>query len=391
LNNPALMQVPSVNEQPALPQVKRTKAFCITAVVAVLIATLWPFNPFPRNGVAWLQPTNGVNFEEAGLVISSGPLKPAETQPAESYSLELMIRPATTKIKATILAFYTPTRPRQLLVRQYEDSLEVTHDGAAESDTTKTINFQVDHFFRPGRLVLVTISSGSNGTSIYLDGQSADSFPRFKISRSELSGQIVLGTSAVNYAPWAGELRGLAIYSKELTPGDAIRHYKEWTDPTGPPDLQGAMARYTFAEASGREVRNEVAGGPQLEIPATFSVPHKDFLRPASKEFRASWRYAKDALENIAGFVPLGFIVCAYLAATRRSWQAILITAMACGILSFVIEVLQYYIPRRGSGTTDIITNTLGAALGAMLSQASAGRHVVERVKLIRRVQQYRE
>jgi VanZ family protein len=52
-------------------------------------------------------------------------------------------------------------------------------------------------------------------------------------------------------------------------------------------------------------------------------------------------------------------------------------------MFSFVIEVLQYYIPRRGSGVTDIITNTLGAALGAALMETTAVRHVLEEMKLI--------
>jgi len=110
-------------------------------------------------------------------------------------------------------------------------------------------------------------------------------------------------------------------------------------------------------------------------------------LLSAAKEFKADWKYVIDVLTNIGGFVPLGFIVCAYLAPTRSRWKAILITTVTCGILSFVIEVLQYYIPRRASGTTDIITNTLGAALGAMLAQADAFRRVLQRMRLVRTVQ----
>jgi VanZ family protein len=43
-------------------------------------------------------------------------------------------------------------------------------------------------------------------------------------------------------------------------------------------------------------------------------------------------------------------------------------------MLSIAIEVLQAYIPRRVSGTTDIITKTLGATLGAGLARPGAVR-----------------
>jgi VanZ family protein len=75
----------------------------------------------------------------------------------------------------------------------------------------------------------------------------------------------------------------------------------------------------------------------------------------------------------------LGFIGCAYWgwASTRR--QAILYSILFGEILSFVIEVLQAYIPQRYSGTTDIITNTLGAALGAVLVRPSMVRTILDR------------
>jgi VanZ family protein len=94
-------------------------------------------------------------------------------------------------------------------------------------------------------------------------------------------------------------------------------------------------------------------------------------------------------LMNIAGFVPLGLIVCAYFTWARGRWEAILVTTVACGLLSFVIEVLQYYIPRRSSGTTDIITNTLGAALGAVLTQGHPFRSILLLMKLSRPVQPF--
>jgi VanZ family protein len=334
--------------------------------------------------VHWLQGVNGLSFEKNGVVVSTGPLKPPETVASESYSLELLLRPASVRSSYTILAFYAPTRPRQLLVRQWKDGLLVTHNAEVDRDKTRTIKFDIDNVFHPGRLVLVTISSGLNGTTVYVDGQPAGSAPRFKISRSELSGEVVLGTSPVTYHPWQGEVRGLAIYAKELAPVEALQHYKEWSNPSGRPDLDGAMARYSFEETSGREVRNEVNSEPALQIPGTFSVPHKGMLQSAAKEFKPDWRYAVDVVMNIAGFIPLGMIVCAYLGWTRGRWQAIFVATLTCGLLSFVIEALQYYIPRRGSGTTDIITNTLGAAVGGVLTYTSVVRRALERVNLIR-------
>ena len=350
-------------------------------MTAVLVATLWPFDFFAQNGVTWLHGDRGLKFENHGLVVSNGYVQPAESQATESYSLEFLVRPANWNA-APILAFYYG-RPTCLIVGQSGERLIVTHDAAIQSDAPETRDFYADHIFRPGKLALVTISSGPNGTTVYLDGKTASSFPRFNLSRGDLSGQIVLGTSPTMYEPWVGELQGLAIYSKEVTAEDARRHYREWTNPSGVHETDGVIARYGFAEGEGREVRDDVSSGPALKIPAIFSVPHKALLRSMTKEFHPSRRYAKDVVENIAGFVPLGLIACAYFSWTRSHWKAILRSTIACGSLSLVIETLQYYIPRRFSGTTDIMTNTLGAALGAALIHSDLVRQALKEMTLI--------
>ena len=379
-------QALSVNDKlQAVREKKPLGILCGIAIIAVLIGTLWPFNPFPPNRSSWLPEANGVRFGGPGLIVSKAPLKVEGAEPRKSCSLELLLRPASVEGSYTILSFYAPNNPRQFLVRQWTDGLLVTHDILNAQNKVKSTKFDVDHAFQQGKLVLLTITSGPSGAVVYLNASQVQVFSRFTISQSELSGQIVMGTSPVDYQPWLGEVRGLAIYSKELTPAEVYRHYGNWIGGRGvnPPDLDGALAHYAFTERAGHEIHNTVASGPGLEIPEYFGIPHKALLTSAVKEFEANRRYVTDVLQNIAGFAPLGFILCAYLSLTRTRRKAILSATLAGGILSFVIELLQAYIPQRVSGTTDIITNTLGTALGAVLVQPRMVHTILRRTKLI--------
>ena len=373
------------NKWPAVREKSLLGVLCGIAIIAVLIATLWPFNPFPPNRISWLSEANGIRFGGPGLVVSKAPLTTEGAEPGKSCSLELLLRPASIEGSYTILSFYTPNNPSQFLVRQWTDGLVVTHDVVNAQNNVKRTKFDVDQAFQQGKLVMLTITSGPSGTVVYLNGSQAQVFPGFTISQSELSGQIVMGTSAVEYQPWPGEVRGLAIYSKELTAGEVSRHYENWMGGRGfdPPDLDGAIAHYAFAEGAGSEIHSTVASGPDLEIPEYFGVPHKALLTSAVKEFEANRRYVIDVLQNIAGFIPLGFILCVYLSLARTRRKAILSAAVAGAILSLVIEVLQAYIPQRVSGTTDIITNTLGSVLGALLARPSMVCTILERTKLM--------
>jgi VanZ family protein len=346
----------------------RRRALLLTciATLALLIATLWPLNPFPRNGVTWSRSSYGLQFEKRGLVLSQRTLD-FRLSDTDSYTIELALTPTGSHSSRTILGFYVPGRARQLLVRQYHDGLLITHNTSIERDPTRTIKVDVDHVFRPGELVCIAISSAPNGTTVYVDGQPAETFPAFTISRADLLGHIVIGTSPVNYDPWRGAIHGLAIYAKRLTAADAKQHWKSWTLHDRSPDLDAAIARYTFSEQLGSEARSEMRSGPDLAIPKRFSVPYKTFLASPAAEFEHGWRYSVDVLINIAGFVPLGLIVFSFLSFSKSSTRAMLLTTIYCAALSCLIEILQYYIPSRDSGITDIITNTLGGGIGSAL------------------------
>jgi glycopeptide antibiotics resistance protein len=364
---------------------KRLEILCGIAILAVLIATLWPFDAFLPNRVSWLPRANGIRFGRAGVVLSDAPLGGSATGSADSCSLEILLRPAGVDSVHTIVSFYIPNAPGGFRVRQYMDGLLVSYEFVDAEKRIITTHLDVDHFFEPGELALLTITSGPQGTVVYKDGRRAQTFSWFRILPGTLSGRMVMGTSGGRFEPWQGEVRGLSIDSRELAPAEALQEYADWTGGrgAGTADPHGAIARYAFTEGAGREIHNAVPFGANLEIPKMFQVPFKPFLNSPVRDFEANWDYVLHFAENIAGFLPLGLLGCVYFAGTRSYARAILYTIVAAAFLSLTIESLQAYIPQRESDITDIISNTLGASLGAVLAQARMLRPLLERTKLI--------
>ncbi len=78
-----------------------------------------------------------------------------------------------------------------------------------------------------------------------------------------------------------------------------------------------------------------------------------------------------DVLGNVAVFVPFGaaLTTAAYLTwpARRRSWRMPLRVIGAGVLLSLIIELTQLAIPSRVTDIDDVILNTFGTAVGALL------------------------
>jgi VanZ family protein len=88
------------------------------------------------------------------------------------------------------------------------------------------------------------------------------------------------------------------------------------------------------------------------------------------------------ALPTRNHFCPLPFPVvlfCAYFLQIRNRRTAILFATLTGAALSLTVEVLQTYIPQRGSGFTDVITNALGRAIGAVLARPALIRAILLR------------
>jgi len=363
----AILKLMSQMKRPSL-----LSLICASVLCCILVAGLTPFQR-PRNAVTWLGNENGLSLGNYGTVWSSGRFEVAAAQNEPSCSLEIWLQPGRTTGSHTILSFYTPENPLQLSVHQYHATLILKR--VTQSNQHRTEKIGIEGVLRESKAVFVTVTSGAQKTSIYVNGSLAESFPRFRFGK-DCAGQLVIGTSPVANDSWRGILRGLAIYQRELMPVEVLHHFGTWTI-QGRPELSGnenAMAVYLFDEHAGSVVHNAIRPGIELYIPERFSLLHQKFLEPFWMEFKPVRSYWIEIAINIVGFIPLGFFFCAYWSTVRPVKHSGLATVVLGLAVSLTIEVLQSYLPTRSSGTTDLITNTLGTFIGVKSSALKIAR-----------------
>jgi VanZ family protein len=354
---------------------------CGLVLAGMLVAGLWPFHS-PKNQVRWDAGGKGLHFGVHGTILSSGRFKVADVPAGAPCSLEIWFVPDFTAGEGVFFAFYAPGNPRQFSLRQSITDLLLASELREGRYRTLTTRLYIGDVFRRGKPLFVTVTSKGEQASIYIDGVLAAATPKFPLSSRDFDGELVVGTLPRVDDCWSGVLRGLAFFDRELSPPQVLHHFETWKE-KGRPDVsenERAVALYLFDERSGRVIHNQVPSGLDLYIPDRYLVLDQVLLRPFWQEFRPTWSYWKDVLINIVGFVPFGFLFCAYFSLASRIKRPALVTILLGLTVSFIIEFLQSFLPTRDSGTTDLFTNTLGTCLGVWLYRLNFWRTLIARV-----------
>jgi hypothetical protein len=341
---------------------------CVAVLGIILTLGLWPFH-LPKNGVVWLRNRNGLRFSRYGTVLSSGVLSMTNAQSEACGSLEIWLQPSRMWDSRTLITFYAPENPFQFSLHQSETGMELQTAIQDSEHHTDTVSLRVPDVFRKRGPAFITITSGSKGTVVYIDGVLAKRASQYRLSPKELAGRLVLGDSPRHGDSWSGQLLGLAIYHRELTARQVLEHYEGWTQRERP-EIAGDernIALYLFDERGGKVIHNKARSGADLYIPERYVVLDQVFLERPWREFSRSMSYLRGFLKNIVGFVPLGFCFYSYLSAARYVKRPVLATVILGTLVSLTIEILQAYLPTRESGMTDVVTNTFGTYIGVRL------------------------
>ena len=186
------------------------------------------------------------------------------------------------------------------------------------------------------------------------------------LTANNCSGRLLLGHAPEGQEAWSGDLLGSAFYPRTLVPGEVSEHYQAWLESRTAELVKSGAAVYPFDEHAGQVVHDRANTMPDLVIRERFRVLYDTPLEVPAKP---SLSDLQDAVVNILGFVPFGFLLAAYFqeAADYSRGRALLITIVFGVVTSVVIELLQVYLPSRDSSLLDVINNSVGTALGALI------------------------
>lgn len=353
---------------------------CAAVVITILVVGLWPFHS-PSNGAHWIVDAPGVQFGQDSTVFSDRPFSGDRSSPAAA-SIEIWVTPENVTGDGTMLAFDSGAVPRlPLALRQYRSAVALQTSVVDERGALRRPWLKMDNALSAGKRTLITITAREGLTSIYIDGRLRGTSSELRIRGVDFASEMIVGNSTVDDL-WRGTISGLAMYPKELDTQEVESHFESWTADRRPELGAGEtpMALYLFNERRGRAIHSEIASAPILLIPESYSVLHPAFLGPAWESgFAASriwtrWWYWKDMIINIAGFMPLGFLLTAYFGSEKFiTRHAMTVIVLGC-LLSFAIEALQHFLPTRDSSMDDLINNTIGTTVGVLLYSSSGVR-----------------
>jgi hypothetical protein len=356
-------------------------AICLCVVVITLAAGLWPFH-VPANHVKWLTTGNGLEFGGHGSVISSGVFRGRNLTTA-SETLEIWLEPASNSSSSTILSFDGSEHPGEpFSLHQKKDALHIRRNNIDPQGISRTAFFIVPGVFQEQKPVFVTVVLDSQQTSVYINGARAEVFPHSE-SSNDLTGRLVLANSPTTNNSWPGRIFGLSIFQNRLTPTEIAADYASWMAERKPVQAEdkSAAALYLFDERNGAQVHNGLDPATDLRIPANYFILHPEFMLAPWKEYHPTWGYWQDVGVNVTGFIPFGFCVFLYLSLLRVFRHPETITILLGLSTSLTIELLQALLPTRSSGMTDIITNTLGTAIGVLLCRRAITQTILTKAK----------
>ena len=360
-------------------RIKLLSGLSLVIVLGILFFGLRPKGFHLSNNVNWVADKPGIHFDPYGIAYTALSEKRIESGLSESgsFSIEIAIKPEPYNQEGFnfILVFHDGRDRNQLLVGQYRSSL-IIMNGDDYSNRRKTKRIAVNHIFQSSKEILLSITTGEEGTKAYIDGRliKRKRDLKLEIPRGGDSSRLILGNSVYGEHSWRGNIFGLACYGHELTSEEVELHFDKWSKEQkfSFAEQGNPFLLYFFDEKNGVRALDHGNGNHHLKISKRIHILEKRILSSPWIDLKLNKSFIQDFVINLVGFIPLGFILSATfieLGGTLKK-RVILVTVALCFTISLIIEVAQGWMPSRSSQILDLLLNTSGALIGAMAYRA---------------------
>ncbi len=291
----------------------KTYQWAILTLVMVLIALFfglmlrgWPV----ANDVRWLPDSGAIRFDSGGLAFVDDLRAVRLSRKAGPLTIEMAVTPAINYKSGfrPLLVIHDGDDRRQLTVWQYNTSLIVMNGDDYDNGQRRPRVVGRD-VFSPQRTIYLTITSGEQGTHLYVDGNIVDTNRNWKLS-IPVEGEslrLVLGHSVYGRYGWRGDIHGLVLAGEAISAETVRLRFDRWAADRNFDTLKldSTMLLFTFNEKTDDGFIDESGGNQTLELPDHMTVLKKTFLSSPWPHFYWSRAVTRDMVVNVIGFLPL--------------------------------------------------------------------------------------
>ena len=356
--------------------------FCLLIIIGLFLIGLWPLNFDPENTVIWLKDENGLRFEGFGMAYCPEPMiaPPRALELDGPITLELCVRSHSEpgNMIARIISFFDGKNREVFIIGQWRSHLIIRIRPSVPIGTRTFLEIGLKNALAKSDKRFLTIISGSEGTSVSVDGAQAKYFPGVSLLSGEddHTGLLILGNSPDGRSGWRGDLLSFSIYNRLLTAEEVSLHFKNcgrFESPVTTREKEPVVF-YGFSEGTGTISLNQGESRYNLSIPKIFHVLQRKTLVTPWETVHLNRYFFKDVAINIVGFIPFGLFFTVWLRNRNLppSIPAAAIVILLGSGISLAIELLQAYLPARDSSLTDLACNIFGTILGIILSRRTA-------------------
>lgn len=327
----------------------------------VLLVTLWfgwqPFNYISPNDFKLDPETKSVQInmrqiadgrEIRGIAYTRDSITIAPSGEIE-FCLELTPLAESSGLGGIVTIGENAKQPR-LMIGQWQEHLVIRIADSRSSKGYREVG--VRNQLPINKTQQLSINFTSSAATLFVNGEQKGYFPGFSLAgeKQGVTGRIIIGNNRFGTEPWHGNMERFAI-SKRKTDGELT-----------------PLVRYDFGKRNGVFVKNEVGNLFDLHIPEKFTPLERIFLSPISEKELTRKSTVSDVLWNIFGFIPVAFFFSLVLRGRiHKQWLTIITVTMLAFLLSFLIESVQAYLPTRSSSQLDLLCNSIGGLLGALI------------------------